>query len=249
MHYDMRQKSLSYTNRRVREACFNGNPDRDRGIWRAYQDLVRDCQDHEADFVCESLIFDDIFEVAFFGACGVCCSELLEDEAPEPIMAAFLCEKAWRYHWEDSSIVSLPLEFLNWVRDSYGQQVRLYVEETMRLELADLASYNRILASGVHEEVLAIETSYLWCKIEQLVWDYYRVERMPGDEFERYEKLLLRTDDPVATELLQCYDRIAVFLNYLKPEWREPMLEQRASIAWACQLVYDNTLWPLSKKK
>ena len=245
MGYDMRQKSLSYTNWRVREMCLNGNNDRDLKIWEAYRDMVSYYSGRTGR---ETWMIDDEPNAAFYGACGVCCSELLEDEAPAPIIAAFLCGEV-NYRSDDGSYVLPPLDFFKSVRGKHGVLVELYAEEAMRLRLADLAEYNKILASGISEGSLAVETSYLWCKTEQALIDYQDAERTPGTKFERHEKLMLRANDPVADELLQCYDRLAVLLNHIKPEWREPMLIQKINIAWICEMVYDTTLWPLPEKK
>lgn len=239
MGYDMRHKSLSYTNWRVREMCFNGEEERDDKIWSAYSS-ARFFYSHRAEVSVDRLK-DDEPETAFCGACGVCCSELIEDGAPEPIIAAFLCGPAVDH--------PNPEAYREIMEKVYGKQVWSYVEKAVELRGADLASYNRMLARGLPEEVLAVEASYLWCRAERAVLDYQNAERNPGDEFERCQGLLLRVDDPVASELLLCYGKIAVLLNYIKPEWRPPMLNQKISIAWVCEMVYDTTIWPLPEKK
>lgn len=235
MGYDMRQKSISYTNWRVKEMCFNGDEERDDKIWSAYA-AMRLFYNLQAG-ANRSDFHDENPKTAFWGACGVCCSELIENEAPEPIMAAFLCGPAMDHN--------SPEAYLGALENSFGEAVRYYVEDAATLRRANLTEYNKLLAKDLPEEVLAIETAALWCATGLTILDYQSAERTPDAEFERHEKLLLCKDDSLASELLECYNGIAVLLAHIKPSWRLPMMQQRAAIAWVTEWVYDSTVWPL----
>ena len=235
MSYDMHYASVSYTDWRVRETCFNDDEERNDKIWSAYSSMRffygKKASTSSRDF------HDEEPNTAFYGACGVYCSELIEDEAPEPIMAAFLCGPAMDHPH--------PASYDEIMERGFGKQTWDYVRSAVALRRTNLADYNKMLASGLSEEVLAIEAATLRCKAERAILDYQNAERTQNVEFEYHDRLLLCANDPVATELSLCYDRIAVLLGYIPSEWRLSMITLKASITWAAEMVYGTSLWPL----
>ena len=228
MGYEMRHTDPGYTDWRVRVMCLNGKGEvENEAIWAAYEYM-------KLRFGEETGAHPETPKTAYYGARSVCCSELTDDV--KAIEAAFLCGLVLEKKCSAADLGEI-----------FGIDVQRLVEKAVELERANHGDYDRLLASGLREEVVAIEAAALWCKAERTILDYFDKED-PEAEFRHRGGLLLRVGDPLGRDLAWCYKRLEILLEYIKPGWRHPMLNQRTGIVWVCENVFSRTRWPLPEK-
>ena len=214
---------------KVRTLCLNGDKNANIRVWTAYG-MVKKAYREKTDGP-----FPKAPNTILAGERAIRCSGLTHD--PDAIVAAMVYKPA-----SDGSCGCT----LSQIRERLGMIARMYAEKMIVLEHpSSLDEYNKVLAEGLPEELLAAETAVLWCNATHLLERYVMRASEPGNRFEiRTDTgLILLERDKLAAQLGMYYSKSEILHNYVEPELKAKLIELRTTIIGMCSGARDRSIW------
>ena len=214
---------------KVRTLCLNGNKDANIRVWTAYG-MVKKAYREKTDGP-----FPEAPNTILAGERAIHCSALTHD--PDAIVAAMVYKPA-----SDGSYGCT----LSQIRERLGMIARMYAEKMITLEYSsNLDEYNKTLAEGLPEALLATETAVLWCNASHLLDKYVLKASEPGNRFEvRTDSgLVLLQRDEFAAQLGVYHSKAEILHNYVGPELKAKLILLRTGIMGMCSGARDRSIW------